>query len=95
MQPCLALSNIGYLSRLKWSNPGKGIAPPLYLDVVAIEKGAFGLPSTTGTKFTYFLLLRQYWYYLTQRWENKEIHTFNKRVAPKLNVTARLELELT
>ena len=32
--------------------------PPLYLGVVAIEKGAFGSPSTTVTKFpfTYFLL---------------------------------------
>ena len=28
-----------YISRVKWSNPGKG--------VVAVEKGAFWLPSTT------------------------------------------------
>ena len=27
--------------------------PPLRLGVVAIEKGAFGLPSTTVTNFTY------------------------------------------
>ena len=26
----------------KWSNPGKGVIPPPYLGVVAIEKGAFG-----------------------------------------------------
>ena len=25
--PCLALSNIRYVSRVKWSNPGKGVAP--------------------------------------------------------------------
>ena len=25
--PCLTLSNIGYVSRVKWKNPGKGIAP--------------------------------------------------------------------
>ena len=25
--PCLTLSNIRYLSRVKWSNPGKGVAP--------------------------------------------------------------------
>ena len=25
--PCLKLSNIRYLSRVKWSNPGKGVAP--------------------------------------------------------------------
>ena len=36
--PCLILSNIRYISRVKWSNPGKG---------VAIEKRAFWSPSTT------------------------------------------------
>ena len=25
--PCLALNNIRYVSRRKWSNPGKGVAP--------------------------------------------------------------------
>ena len=25
--PCLILSNIRYISRVKWSNPGKGLAP--------------------------------------------------------------------
>ena len=33
------------MSRVKWSNPGKG---------VAIEKGAFGSPSTTIANFAYF-----------------------------------------
>ena len=31
--------------------------PSLYLDVVANEKGAFGLPSTAVDKFTYFIYL--------------------------------------
>ena len=26
MPPCLTLSNIRYVSRVKWSNPGKGVA---------------------------------------------------------------------
>ena len=43
---CLTLSNIRYVSRVKWSNPGKGVALPLHLGVVAIEKGPFWLPST-------------------------------------------------
>ena len=30
----------------KWSNQEKGIVCPLDLGIVAIEKGAFGLPST-------------------------------------------------
>ena len=25
--PCLTLGNIRYVSRVKWSNPGKGVAP--------------------------------------------------------------------
>ena len=29
--------------------------PPLYLDVVAIEKGAFGSPLTKVANFTYLL----------------------------------------
>ena len=27
MPPCLTLSTIRYISRVKWSNPGKGVAP--------------------------------------------------------------------
>ena len=29
---------------------------PLHLSVVAIEKGAFGSPSTKGDNFTYYIL---------------------------------------
>ena len=36
--------------------PGKGVAPSLHLGVVAIEKGAFGSPSTMVAYFTYFTL---------------------------------------
>ena len=51
MLPCLALSIIGYGSRVKQSNPGKEQRPPLHIGVVAIEKGAFGLPSTMVANF--------------------------------------------
>ena len=37
----------------KRSDQGNGIAPPLHLGVVAIEKGAVGSPSTKVTNFTY------------------------------------------
>ena len=40
--PCLTLSILRYVSRVKWSNPGKGVAPNhVHISVVAIEKGAF------------------------------------------------------
>ena len=45
MPPCLTLSIIGYVSRVKWSNPG---------NVEANEKGAFGPPLTTVTNFTFY-----------------------------------------
>ena len=45
-----------YKVRVKWSNPGKGVAPSPTLGVVAIEKGAFESPSTTVANFTFFLL---------------------------------------
>ena len=41
MPPCLTL-HYRYVSRGKWSNLGKGIAPAPHLGVVAIKKGAFG-----------------------------------------------------
>ena len=56
MPPCLTLSIIRQGSRVKWSNPGNGVAPPLHLSVVAIEKGAFRSPSSKVTNFTYLLL---------------------------------------
>ena len=55
MPPCLTLRIIRYVSRVKWSNPGKELRPPLHLGVVAIEKGAFGSPSTTGANFTLYI----------------------------------------
>ena len=37
----------------KWSSPGKGV----HLGVVAFEKGAFGLPSTTVAIFTLYIFI--------------------------------------
>ena len=51
--PCLTLSNIRYVSRVKWSNPGKELRPSQHLGIVAIEKGVFWSLSTTITNFTY------------------------------------------
>ena len=39
--------------KVKWSNPGKGMAPSWYLGIEAIEKGAFWSPSTMVANFTY------------------------------------------
>ena len=42
MPPRWTLSIIRLASRVKWSNPEKGVAPSPYLGIVAIEKRAFG-----------------------------------------------------
>ena len=49
IHPCLTLSDIRYVSRVKWSNQGKG---------VAIEKGALWSPSTTVANLTYLFLIK-------------------------------------
>ena len=58
---------IRYVSRVRWSNLGKGVGPPLHLVVVATEKGAFRSPFTTVPNFTYFLFLlnKNAWIHLT------------------------------
>ena len=45
--PCLTLNNIRYGSRVSGAIKVKEKCPSLHLGVVTIEKGAFGLPSTT------------------------------------------------
>ena len=57
MQP--SVSCIRYVSTVKWSNQGNGVAPFLHFDVVAIERGAFESFSTAVTNFTYFAMSKQ------------------------------------
>ena len=54
MPPCLTFSIIRWWSRVKWCNPGNGVAPcpPLHFGVVAIGKGEFKSPSTKVANFT-------------------------------------------
>ena len=49
--PCLTFSIIRYISRV---NQGKEVEPPHTIGVVATEKGAFRLPSTTVAFFNYY-----------------------------------------
>ena len=45
-----------YISRVKGSNPEKGVAPSLQLSVVAIEKGALWSPSTKIANLPFFTM---------------------------------------
>ena len=58
MPPCLILCIIRYWSRVKWINPRNVVAPPRHFGVVAIEKGAFGSPSTKVVNFTLTIYIR-------------------------------------
>ena len=52
MPPCLTLSIIRYRSRVKEAIQRKELHPLLHPSVVAIEKGAFGLPPTMVSELT-------------------------------------------
>ena len=53
--PCLILSNIRYVSRVKWSNPGKGVAPSPSPQCSSYWKGSL-LVALDNNRQVYFLL---------------------------------------
>ena len=55
MPPCLTVSIIRYGSRVKWCNPGKGVAPSPIPWCSSYRKGAFGSPSTLVANFTLYV----------------------------------------
>ena len=55
----LALNNIRYVSKVKWSNSGKEGRTPLHLGVVAIEKGAFWSPTLLTYMYINFVSNRK------------------------------------
>ena len=81
MPPCLTLSYIGYVSRVKWSNSEKGVAPSL-----TIEKGAFGSPSTTVANFNYLLI----WFKELIPIQNR--HLFTHSYSISVNVWSYLQI---
>ena len=72
--------------------------PPLHLGVVAIEKGAFGSPSTKVTNFTFYLhwqlicLFCKLWYFI---WIFHQISTDNHLPQDKLYVYSYLSYYLS
>ena len=61
MPVCLTLNNIiRYGSRVSWTVQGMELCPPLHLDVISLEKGAFVSHSTTVCQLTY-LMRENFW----------------------------------
>ena len=56
--PCLTLSIIRYVSRVKWSNPGKGVAPSPISRCSSYRKGSFRVALDYGRQL--YLLLTRY-----------------------------------
>ena len=57
MSPCLTLSIIRYGSRVKWSNPGKGIAPSPTPWCSSFRKGSLRVTLDYGSQLYFFFLL--------------------------------------
>ena len=58
MPPCLTLSIIRYGSRVKWSNPGKGVAPsPTPWCSKLSKREPSGHPRLKGDNLTYFTFI--------------------------------------
>ena len=55
IHPCLILSNKRYVSRVKWSNPGKGVVPSPTLQCCSYWKGSL-LVALNYSHQLYFLL---------------------------------------
>ncbi len=58
MPPCLTLSNIRYVSRVKWSNPGKGVAPSPTPWCISYWEGSLLVVLDYGRQLYLFILTR-------------------------------------
>ena len=65
--PCLTLSNIRYVLRVKWSNPGKGVAPSPIPRCSSYWKGSLLVALDYG-RLLYLFYLLTYWIGLTSIW---------------------------
>ena len=68
MPLCLALSTIRYVSKVKWNNPRKELAPSLHLGVVANEKGTFKSPIDFFLLYSYQIHIIFEQIHLTNIW---------------------------
>ena len=67
--PCLTLSNIRYISRVKWSNPGKGVVPSPTPQCSSCWKGSLLVAIDYGCQ----LLLTMVWFVLQDKFTFLEL----------------------
>ena len=58
--PCLTLSNIRYVSRVKWSNPGKGVAPSHTPRCSSNWKGSLRVALDCGRQLYFYVLISEF-----------------------------------
>ena len=68
--PCFTISNIRYVSTVKWSNPGKGVAPSSTPRFCSYWKGSFLVALDYGHQLTIYIYIYTWtrgtfkkWYY--------------------------------
>ena len=65
MPPCLTLSIIRYGSRVKWSNPGNGVAPSPTPWCSSYRKGSLRVTLDYGRQLYFYILIYIYIYIYT------------------------------
>ena len=60
--PCLTLSSIRYVSRVKWSNPGKGVALSPTLPCSSYRKGSLWVPLDSSNQLYFYFFTYIYIY---------------------------------
>ena len=56
MTPCLTLRILKYVSRVKWSNPGNGVAPSPTPRCSSYWKGSFPVALDNGLQYIFFII---------------------------------------
>ena len=76
--PCLTLSNIRYVSRVKWSNPGKRVAPSSPLYCSSYWKGSFTVALDYGCQLYLLLYLNNWRNLIVLRSNVKQFYLTNR-----------------
>ena len=79
--PCLTLSNISYISRVKWSNPGKGVAPSPTPRCSSYRKGSLWITLDYGSQL-YFTFTYSSLRFSSHTW-NEAMHNVSAHQLPQ------------
>ena len=92
ISPCLTLSNIRYVSRVKWSNPGKGVAPTPTLWCSSYWKRSLRVALDYSRQLYLF-----YWYshIINNKWNKSQVSRNNNNSQTFSKVAYALQHDIT